>query len=93
MKLHIFYEDDTLEFDINLEKTVSNLLELISSKIGISATILKLTMRLPNYKVQLIPSQQLSEYSILPTIPLFLKLIRPKKPLVPHRRTQSELSP
>lgn len=93
MKVHIFYEEESLEFDLPCESKIQDLQEVISAKLSIPPSKQVLTLRTATHKMDLKQSQTLTELNISQTSVIFLKQRHLNKPRIPHRRTQSELSP
>lgn len=93
MKVHIFYEEEFIELELSHNSKISDLQDAIASKISLAPSSQMLTLRTATHKQDMNPSQTLLECNISQTSVIFLKKRQSIRPRIPHRRTQSELSP
>lgn len=93
MKVHIFYEEEFIELELSHNSKISDLQDAIVSKISLAPSSQMLTLRTATHKQDMNPSQTLLECNISQTSVIFLKKRQSIRPRIPHRRTQSELSP
>ncbi|OMJ92579.1 hypothetical protein SteCoe_4588 [Stentor coeruleus] len=93
MKIHIFYEEEFIEIELPSDSKISDLQEAIALKLSLAPSSQILTLRTATHKQDIIPSQTLLECNITQTSVIFLKKKLSNRPRIPHRRTQSELSP
>jgi hypothetical protein len=93
MKLNIFFGDKSFTVEVSPSQSVKDLQDLISSETSIPSSEQRLTLRTAHDKTFLSPLCPLSSFELLPTSVVFLKHLPSRRPIVPHRRTYSELFP
>ena len=93
MRVNIFYQDQSYEFTLPENSPISSLQSELASKIHLPASLQKLTLHTPTTKILLNPSDTLSSIPSIQVSPVFVKAIQTKRPIIPHKRTHSELSP